>query len=112
LLLASRSNGGVRAIEKNGLILGLFPEAEYASLEIGIHAGDRCLLYTDGLFEAMNAGQEEFGKERLVQFLQSHSDVSASRLSAALLEEVSRWSGHASGRRQEDDITLLVLDFD
>jgi phosphoserine phosphatase RsbU/P len=111
LLLASRSNGEVRAIEENGLMLGLFPEAEYASLEIALQTGDRCLLYTDGLFEAMNAGQEEFGKARLAQFLNSHRGDSAARLSVALLEEIGRWSGNSDGRRQEDDITLLVLDF-
>jgi len=111
LLLAPRASEEVRAIEENGLMLGLFPEAEYASLEIALQTGDRCLLYTDGLFEAMNAGQEEFGKARLAQFLNSHRGDSAARLSAALLEEIGRWSGHSDGRRQEDDITLLVLDF-
>jgi phosphoserine phosphatase RsbU/P len=111
LLLASRSNGEVRAIEENGLMLGLFPEAEYASLEIGLRGGDRCLLYTDGLFEAMNAAQEEFGKGRLAELLQGHMDVSGSGFAGALLEKVSQWSGHSGGRGQEDDITLLVLDF-
>jgi len=111
LMVLSRSNGGVRSVEENGLMLGLFPEAEYASMEIALQAGDRCLLYTDGLFEAMNPAQEEFGKARLAEFLESHREASASRFSASLLEEVSRWSGHSNGRRQEDDITLLVLDF-
>ncbi len=43
-------------------MLGLFPEAEYSSVEIKIGRGDRCLLYTDGVFEASNAAREEFGK--------------------------------------------------
>lgn len=111
LLLLSASNGGIRAVQENGLMLGLFPEASYTSVEIPFCLGDRCLLYTDGLLEAMNAAQEEFGKERLAHFLQTHDPVPAARLAAALLEEVSRWSGTSAGRRQEDDITLLVLDF-
>jgi serine phosphatase RsbU (regulator of sigma subunit) len=69
------------------------------------------LLYTDGLFEAMNASQEEFGKDRLAEFVQRYSALPAAGAAAALLEAVARWSGHAAGRRQEDDITLLVVDF-
>jgi phosphoserine phosphatase RsbU/P len=110
LLLTSLSSGGVRPVEENGLMLGLFPEAAYTSAEIRLRRGDRCLLYTDGLFEATNTSREEFGKERLGEFLQTQSGLPAPRLAAALLEEISRWSGHPTGRRQEDDITLVVVD--
>ena len=110
LLFSSSSNGGVRTVEENGLMLGLFPEAAYANAEIRLSPGDRCLLYTDGLFEAMSAEHEEFGKVRVGEFLKSHRGLPAPRLAASLLEEIARWTGHSTGRRQEDDITLLVLD--
>jgi sigma-B regulation protein RsbU (phosphoserine phosphatase) len=64
LLLASHTEGEVREIEENGLMLGLFPDAACASAQILIGPGDRCLLYTDGVLEAQNAAQEEFGKSR------------------------------------------------
>jgi phosphoserine phosphatase RsbU/P len=112
LLMASHANGEeAHAAQENGLMLGLFPEAVYESAEIQLREGDRCLLYTDGLFEAMNAAQEEFGKARVSEFLQRHSRLPAAQLATELLQEVARWSGHAAGRRQEDDITLLVLAF-
>jgi phosphoserine phosphatase RsbU/P len=111
LMLASRSPAGVRVIEENGLMLGLFPEAAYSATEIPLRPGDRCLLYTDGVVEAMNAAQEEFGKARLEQFLAKHPDLPADRFSTALLDEISRWAGPSSGQRQDDDITVLVLDF-
>jgi hypothetical protein len=44
LLLASRA-GEVREIEENGLMLGMFPEAAYSTVEVGLSLGDRCLLY-------------------------------------------------------------------
>jgi sigma-B regulation protein RsbU (phosphoserine phosphatase) len=110
LFLASRSSG-VRQIEENGLMLGLFPEAKYSATEIPLSPGDRCLLYTDGILEAMDSSQQEFGKARLQQSLEAHSDLSAAQFTSALLGEISRWSGHATGRRQEDDITLVALDF-
>jgi phosphoserine phosphatase RsbU/P len=114
LLLASRSNAHAvesesREIEANGLMLGLFPEATYSSVEIQLDAGDRILLYTDGILEAMNAAREEFGKSRLKKFIAA-SPSSASHLADALLLELRRWSSADAGRPQDDDITLLVLE--
>jgi sigma-B regulation protein RsbU (phosphoserine phosphatase) len=110
LMLASRA-GKVREIEENGLMLGMFPEAAYSTVEIGLSLGDRCLLYTDGLFEAKNTAQEEFGKSRCKEFMETQHDISAERFANALLDRIAGFSGHNSDRAQEDDITLLVLDF-
>ncbi len=111
LMLASRAAGKVREIEENGVMLGMFPEAAYSSVEIRVGPGDRCLLYTDGVFEAKNAAQEEFGKPRCKKFLEAQRDIPAARFANALIDSIARFSGHNSGRAQEDDITLLVLDF-
>jgi sigma-B regulation protein RsbU (phosphoserine phosphatase) len=115
LLLAGRSHALAREsesreIEANGLMLGLFPEAIYSSVEIPLHAGARILLYTDGILESTNAAREEFGKSRLKKFLAASSS-SASQLADALLLELRHWSTSERERAQEDDITLLVLDF-
>jgi phosphoserine phosphatase RsbU/P len=109
--MASTPPEGVRLIEENGLMLGLFPEAEYSSTEIPLRDGDRCLLYTDGVFEAMNAAQQEFGKPRLAEFLRAHLHLAAESFTKALIAEVARWASHTSGQRQDDDITVLALDF-
>jgi sigma-B regulation protein RsbU (phosphoserine phosphatase) len=98
-----------REVEANGLMLGLFPDAVYSSVEIPLDTGDRLLLYTDGISEAMNATFEEFGKSRLKQFLAA-SSASASQFADSLLLELRRWSRTDSGRAQDDDITLLVLE--
>ncbi|HEY0701557.1 MAG TPA: PP2C family protein-serine/threonine phosphatase [Candidatus Acidoferrales bacterium] len=101
----------VRSIEENGLMLGVFPDATFTAVEIPLRPGDRCLLYTDGLFEAANAAQEEFGHARLAQFLQARRDLPAALLADALLAEVSNWSANASSAtRHDDDLTLVVLD--
>jgi sigma-B regulation protein RsbU (phosphoserine phosphatase) len=111
LMLVSHGAEKVREIEENGLMLGLFPDAAYTSVEIPIGKGDRCLLYTDGVFEASNAAQEEFGKLRCREFLETQRDIPAAGFASALLERIAVFSGHNSARAQEDDITLLVLDF-
>jgi sigma-B regulation protein RsbU (phosphoserine phosphatase) len=92
-------------------MLGMSPEAAYSSVEIRVSPGDRCLLYTDGLFEAKNAAQEEFGKGRCKEFLETQLGIPAARFANALLDKIAGFSGHTTTRAQEDDITLLVLDF-
>jgi phosphoserine phosphatase RsbU/P len=56
---AETAGAAVREIEENGFMLGVFPDAEFAAIEMPLRPGDRCLLYTDGLFEAANAAQVE-----------------------------------------------------
>ena len=111
LMIASGAAGNVREIEANGLMLGMFPEAVYSSVEIRVCPGDRCLLYTDGILEAKNAAQEEFGESRCKEFLETHRAIPAALFANALLENIGGFSGYNSTRAQEDDITLLVLDF-
>ncbi len=114
LLLAPRNSAQgreseSREIEANGLMLGLFPDAAYSAVEIPLGAGDRILLYTDGILEAMNAAGEEFGKSRLKKFLAAYAKPAA-HFADALLLELRRWSCADAGRPQADDITLLILE--
>jgi sigma-B regulation protein RsbU (phosphoserine phosphatase) len=110
-MVVSRANGKARQIEENGLMIGLFPEAEYTAIEIPLTVGDRYLLCTDGVLEASNATKEEFGRAGSLQFLESNSALSAKPFSDKLVEALARWSGNLAGGAQEDDITLVVLDF-
>ncbi len=112
LMVISRAAGKARQVEENGLMLGLFPEAEYSAIEIPLSAGDRYLLCTDGVLEASNAAKEEFGRAGSMQFLESNSALRAKPFSDKLVDTLARWSGHLSGGAQEDDITLVVLDFE
>jgi phosphoserine phosphatase RsbU/P len=111
LLLFSKKVGSAVELEENGLMLGLFPEATYSFAEFRVASGTRCLLYTDGLLESSSAQQEEFGKSRCKQFLQDNPDLMPAALADRLLDSVAAFSGHASGRAQDDDITILVLKF-
>ena len=110
-MLASGVAGNVREIEENGLMLGMFPDAAYSTVEIRVRPGDRCLLYTDGILEARNAAGEEFGKSRCKKFVGTQRDIPAALFANAILGNIASVSGHNSARAQEDDITLLVLDF-
>ena len=62
--------------------------------------------------EAKNAAQEEFGSARLLRFLETQSNLSATPVLAAFLAELARWPGRADRGSQDDDITLIAVDFE
>ena len=100
-----------REIDSNGLLLGLSEEATYSSEELPFRPGDRCILYTDGVLEAKNVAQEEFGSSRFLGFLEGQAHLAAGPLVNASLAELTRWSGKSEGAAREDDITLIAVDF-
>jgi len=101
-----------REIDSNGLLLGLVEGATYSSLELPFRPGDRCVLYTDGVLEAKNGAQEEFGSSRFLGFLEGQAHLAAAPLINASLAELTRWSGKAESAAREDDITLIAVDFE
>jgi serine phosphatase RsbU (regulator of sigma subunit) len=98
--------------EENGLILGVLSNADYVSIRIELEAGDRVLMYTDGIVEAANASDEFFGEAELKQTIAAHERLPADDFATALLEELSAWTGRGAGAAQADDITLVVVDVD
>jgi len=114
-LFVGSLNGGkqaaFRAVECNGLMLGLFPGATYSSVEMPFRPHDRCVLYTDGALEAQNTAQEEFGASRFRNFLENAPGLAATALIDALRRQLSAWSGRLVGRVQDDAITLIVVAF-
>lgn len=107
-MLRSRRRGlEVGEIEKNGLALGFSEQAEYEELEQPLEAGDRLLLYTDGLTEAGNRGDEFFGVGRVKTSLSAAATLPADEAADALLATMDTWSGQPAG----DDLTIVVVDW-
>jgi len=100
-----REDGTQLRLEEGGLVLGAFQESSYQQGEVELRPGDRLVLFTDGLTEAMNGKEEEFGEERLVQALLCDRRLTADALQNRLLDQVYEFSGG----ELEDDVTVLVL---
>jgi serine phosphatase RsbU (regulator of sigma subunit) len=98
------------SLQCNGLMLGPFPDATYSSVELALTPGDRLLAYTDGILEATNARDEEFGEESLRDVLAQNRDVPAEDFAQLLLTAVSDWTGLGRGQSLEDDLTLVIVD--
>jgi len=109
LLMWSGGSPGVRDVTENGLFLGKFDFATYSSVEIPLSAGDRGLLYTDGISEANNPDGVEFGSERFRQFLADEKNESANQLLDGLLKELACWSAREQGEDLDDDITMVAI---
>jgi sigma-B regulation protein RsbU (phosphoserine phosphatase) len=107
--LLLRDGKRVRDVAENGLFLGRFPFATYSSVELPLTAGDRALLYTDGIAETTNPAGVEFGTDCLKQFLAAEQSTSADHFAGQLLEELSRWSARGSGEDLDDDITMVAI---
>lgn len=99
------SDGHVDRLAAGGPVLGVIPAAEYEQAEVALGAGDRLVLFTDGLTDARDSSDCEFGEERLLDAAVLHRACSAPALQARLAETVSAFTG---GRLQ-DDATLMVL---
>jgi sigma-B regulation protein RsbU (phosphoserine phosphatase) len=70
-----------------------------------LHAGDVLVLYTDGVTEARNETDEEFGLARLERLVDENHGRSPQEIYHTVEEEVSRFQNH----RRQDDFTLIVL---
>ena len=103
--ILARRDGSWLRLGEGGAPLGLFPDWNYGRGEVQFAAGDRLVLFTDGVTEASSPDGEEFGEERLVTVLLENRYLSARELQERILAEVAKFSGG----RFEDDATLVVV---
>jgi len=94
-----------------GPVVGLFAGADYKQQMLHLLPGDILLAFTDGISEAMNAAEDEWGEDRMIAEAQAHADLNAAELNAAdLLQRLFRAAdAFAAGAPQHDDMTLVVL---
>lgn len=79
-LLLRKNGGGITLLAENGLFIGPFPHATYSNMAIPFRSGDKLLLYTDGILEATGPSGQEYGQERLGQFLRDAEQLEPTEL--------------------------------
>lgn len=102
--LVLRGDGQLEKLASNCTVLGLFENWPCAMRECQLFPGDTLLLYTDGVTEAVDANEEEFGEERLVAALKRDSQLSPQELLGSIVESVREFS---SGQFP-DDLSLIA----
>ena len=105
---ASRAQGlsTTESLECGGPPVGIFARSEYRSEHVLLHEGDVLVAYTDGVVEALNPQQEEFGEERLRDIVRSSLSLSAAEICKRIAERLQAFVAESP---QWDDITLVVM---
>ena len=104
-----RGDSRVETLPTTGnVVLGVFPGHDYVDGEVRLTPGDALFLYTDGITEAQNAHNEEFGEERLDEKLSSLNQATAREVVNGMVDAVHLF---AEDTPQSDDITCIALRF-
>jgi phosphoserine phosphatase RsbU/P len=101
-------DGRLRLLQPTSMPVGMLDDAEFDVVEITMEAGDKLVIYSDGLTEAEDPNGGFFDTERLRECLRENAMLGASELHAAILARVERFT---EGGAMRDDITTVVLEY-
>jgi len=96
----------VRLLTTGGPIIGAFSDSAYEQETIEIQSGDLLVAYTDGVTEARDASDQEFGEARLRSVIEASTHASTQELSERIVQSVHEWCGDVP---PHDDLTLVVM---
>ncbi|MDD3641938.1 MAG: SpoIIE family protein phosphatase [Candidatus Krumholzibacteria bacterium] len=101
-----RGDGAVERLTTGDLVLGALDEITFHEDTVSIGPGDTLLIFSDGISEAINVEDEEFGEERICGLIADHRNGSAQRLVEEIVIAVG---AHAGKMPQRDDVTMVVI---
>ncbi len=99
-----KTNNKIELLSNGGPVLGPTPDATYTRGFAKLDPGDLICLYSDGIVEAHDAHDEEFGLERLQRFVRANRLKSAQEIGEAVLARVAKW-----GAAGQDDRTVVIV---
>jgi phosphoserine phosphatase RsbU/P len=99
-------NATVSRLEANGTVIGLLENAHYEQGSVRLGPGDVLIAFTDGISEAMDLDDEEWGEDRLIDAFRNCRVLSAQQLLECIFDAATRFAGTAP---QHDDMTLVVV---
>jgi sigma-B regulation protein RsbU (phosphoserine phosphatase) len=105
-LLLQGEASTVRLLKARGIALGVIDEVDLQSVKVDLTPGDVLVLYTDGVTEAINDKEEEFGEERLLRIIAENRKRPAQEIMDEILGAITSFAGDTP---QYDDITLMIL---
>jgi sigma-B regulation protein RsbU (phosphoserine phosphatase) len=104
--LLLRAGGEIEELPSNSVPLGLLAAAAFSAAEVRLEPGDTLLFYTDGIVEAFNPADVEYGLDRLKEIAARHLDSAPAALGAALDRDLVAF---AEGVPFADDRTVVVV---
>jgi sigma-B regulation protein RsbU (phosphoserine phosphatase) len=93
-------------LEAGGTVVGLLPEVTYQSASATMRSGDLLICFTDGISEAMDLGEEEWGEESMLAAVKKTPNATAEQVLRQVFEAADEFTGEAP---QHDDMTLVIV---
>ena len=101
-----RASGQIERLDVGGLPFGIQPDVQYASASVALAPGDWLVIFTDGLVEAVNAHQEEYGETRVLGVIEAGKSEEPAAMLKRLMSELDLFVGNTP---QHDDVTCMLL---
>lgn len=101
-----RADGSHELLSAGGTIIGAFRDTTYEARKVNLYPDDLIFFYTDGLSEAQDSKEEEFGENRILNYIAAHRHESPDRIKEGILEDVSRFS---AAKSPDDDTTIVII---
>jgi sigma-B regulation protein RsbU (phosphoserine phosphatase) len=100
-----KKNGDVQYLNTGGIVIGFLEAQSYNQEEIAFEAGDIFVAFTDGVTETMDALENEFGEERIIETIKTHSNKSVFEIKEALYKSLRTFSNF---KLNSDDLTIII----
>jgi len=102
------STGEIERLDSGDVPVGMFANAQYTARTLQMQPGSRLVIFTDGLTDAENTKEQEFGDERLIDCCRTiAAGIGAKEVADRLMQAIAEWS---VGTEQFDDTTVVVMD--
>lgn len=107
-LHVSGDTGEVAPIGNGGMPVGLLQEATYSAVSFQMHAGDRLIIYSDGVLECEDDAANRYGADRFYQQIKTYADGSLQALCDQIDFDLRQWN---CGKSFNDDVSMLVIEY-
>jgi phosphoserine phosphatase RsbU/P len=108
-VLLRTSENKIERLDTNGLFIGAIEDARetYEEKTAKLNYGDRLILYTDGIPEALNANREDYSNERFEKVILQSKNLELREFTNYIIDDLQNFTG---GSQIQDDITLLIIE--
>jgi predicted permease len=105
-LLRCAADQSIEELPAGGTVIGLFPQSTYEESAVDLRPGDVLIAFTDGVPEAQNPQEEEFGEERLKNLLRHSAHLPVAEIASTIASALKAWIDNAA---QYDDLTFILV---
>jgi serine phosphatase RsbU (regulator of sigma subunit) len=105
-LLRCAADQSIEELPAGGTVIGLFPQSSYEESAVDLRPGDVLIAFTDGVPEAQNPQEEEFGEERLEDLLRRSAHLPVGEIASMIASALKAWIDNAA---QYDDLTFILV---